>query len=188
MLTKLVGKPVANRVIGVDTSTNGFAYAVIDNGELVEYDEIMFKGSTLHEKIAEASHVAKAIAEKEADFILVEQTIYINSYSVVVKMAYFVGVMLGAIGREGIPFDDCVPINWMKHIGNPSWTKAERAEVTKANKGKSKSWIKNKMRQMRKDRTKDIVRERFGVDIENDNIADAAGIAIYAWEVSTKRG
>lgn len=188
MLSTLIGRPVANRVIGVDTSTKGYAYAIIEDGKLIEYDEVLFKGKTLHEKIQQASEVARSIAMRDPDFVLVEQTIYVNSYSVVVKMAYFVGVVLGAVGAAEIPFDDIVPINWMKHIGNPNWTKAERAEVTKQYKGKSKNWIKNKMRDMRKNRTKEIVNKRFGVDVENDNIADAIGIAIYAWEVSTKRG
>lgn len=188
MLSKLVGRPVANRVVGIDTSTKGYAYAVIDNGKLVEYDEIMFTGNTLHEKIQQASEVARSILSTRPDFVLVEQTIYVNSYSVVVKMAYFVGVVLGAVGEREIPFDDIVPINWMKYIGNPNWTKAERAAVLRKHKGKSKSWIKNQLRNERKQRTKDFVNDRFGVDIDNDNIADAIGIAVYAWEVSTKRG
>lgn len=188
MLNELSGKPEANRVIGVDTSTKSIAYAIIEDGVLMEYDEVVFKGATLHEKIQEAAIVGRSLVAREPDFVMVEQAIYMNSYSVVIKLAYFVGVILGAVGAAEIPLDDIVPINWMKYIGNPNWTKEERAAVKRDNKGKSASWVRTELRRMRKQRTQDIVNAKYGTNISNDNIADAVGIAMYAWEVSTKHG
>lgn len=177
---KDIGKP--SRVIGIDTSTNSFAYAVIDDGELDDYGIIEFTGSSLSAKLAEARAAGDYIAGLGADFALVEQVIYLNNRAVVIKLAYFAGTMLSCLASAGVRFDDVVPINWQQHIGNPKFTKVEKAKLKKDFPGKSKNWINNKRRELRKQRTIDIVNKRFGVDIEDDNVADAVGVAIYAME------
>lgn len=177
---KDIGKPT--KVIGVDTSTKGFAYALIHDDELVEYDIFEFDGKSLAENLAQAREAGDYIASLDAEFALVEQVIYLNNRAVVIKLAYFAGTVLSCFAAAGMPFDDVVPINWQKHIGNPRFSKKEKADIKKEFPDKSASWLRNKRRDIRKQRTIDIVNERFGVDIEDDNIADAVGVAIYALE------
>lgn len=176
-----VGKPT--KVVGVDTSTKGFAYALIDDGELVEYDLIPFTGSSLSDKMAEARAAGDYIASLDPDFALVEQVIHLNNRAVVIKLAYFAGIALSSLAAAGVRFDDVVPIQWQNAIGNPKFTKAEKAKLKKESPGRSTSWINNRRRELRKQRTIDIVNAKFGTEIEDDNIADAVGIALYALEV-----
>lgn len=178
----------ADRVIGVDPSTNSFAFSIIEKGKLVDYDEIKFSGSNLGEKMESARAASKVIAKHGADFALIEQTVFINNKSVAIKLAYFSGILFSAFIDEGIPFDDVVPITWQNHIDNGYFSKQEKAKIRKDNPGKSKSWYNSKIREIRKQRTIEFINDRFDTAVDNDNIADAVGIGVYAWEVSTKRG
>jgi hypothetical protein len=75
------------------------------------------------------------------------------------------------------------PVAWQSYLGNPNLKPAERAAIKKANPGKSESWYKSEGRRMRKQRTLDIVRARFGPDLihdNSDNASDAIGVAWYA--------
>lgn len=182
MLNEIRGTDKMKRFVGVDTSTNGFAYALIDNGKLTDYDEIRFNGD-LSERLGHAKAAAKFICNLEPDFALVEQAIFLNNKAVVVKLAYFAGTMLSELAYNEIPFTDVAPITWQSGIGNPYYTKAEKDQIRKRNKGKSASQIRNEVNRLRKERTMAIIKERFGVEVDgNDNISDAIGIAIYAME------
>ncbi len=176
-------KKEIHRVVGIDTSTIGFAYATLEDGKLVEYDEYKFTSSTLSGKMAEARAAADKIAKLNPDYAMVEQVFYMNNKGVVVKLAYFAGICFASLAYDDIPFDDVVPINWQTHIGNGRFTKEEKAAIKKEFPGKSAKWYTNKQREVRKQRTIDFVKERYGVEVTNDNIADAIGIATYAWEV-----
>lgn len=171
-----------NRVVGVDTSTRGFAYAVIDSGTLVEYDEVIFQNDDLHMRMDEAWKAARKIADFDADFAVVEQVVFVRNKIVAIKLAYFVGFVLAALTDKGTRFTEVVPYNWQQWIGNPKFTTKERAAVKQKNKSKSASWIRNEIRKQRKQRTIDWCYKRWRVHVTNDNIGDAIAIATYAWE------
>ena len=66
-------------------------------------------------------------------------------------------------------------------------TKAEKEALRQANPGYADSWYKNKMRNIRKQRTADWVKSNFNIEITDFDVADSFGISYYANEVLTKR-
>jgi hypothetical protein len=64
-------------------------------------------------------------------------------------------------------------------LGNKNFTKIEKQAVKDEFPGKSENWYKGKIREIRKARTINFVKT-MGINTENDNVADAAGIAWYA--------
>jgi len=97
------------------------------------------------------------------------------------KMAYVFGAILGELIDEQIEISEVHPIEWQSYLGNRNFTKAQKQEVKSAFPDKSENWIKNKIREMRKQKTIDFVKS-IGVNTDNNNVADSAGIAWFAYK------
>jgi Holliday junction resolvasome RuvABC endonuclease subunit len=167
-------------VLGIDASTNSIAYCIFDNGSVIEYGEINFTGTSIYDRILDAKYKTKAIKERfNADFVIIEAAVMVRSAQTGLKMAYVFGTIMGELLDNGAKVVEVHPITWQSYIGNKNFTTAEKAQVKKDNPGRSDNWIKGKIREMRKQKTLDFVRE-LGVKTDSDNVADAAGIAWYA--------
>ena len=68
------------------------------------------------------------------------------------------------------------PLKWQGYINNPNFTKSQKEEIKKEFPGKSDSWYKGKIREIRKQKTMDFAKT-LGVITESDNVGDAVGIA-----------
>jgi hypothetical protein len=72
-------------------------------------------------------------------------------------------------------------MQWQNWSGNKRLTVEEKEMIRNSNPGKTNSWYKSQERQYRKQRTIRFVNERFGLKIDDDDVADA--IAIGAWTI-----
>lgn len=169
-------------VLGVDASTKSYAWCLIEDGEVTDYGEYEFDGDSLYQRMQEAQEAAKKLANKAPDFCAIEQAVFINNRAVVIKLAYFYGILMGEMAGANVPFDDVAPITWMNYIGNKRFTKKEKLTFKRDNPNQSKNWYKESFRELRKQRTMDWADETYGVTTDNDNIGDAVGVAHYAWE------
>jgi hypothetical protein len=95
------------------------------------------------------------------------------------KMAYVFGAIMGELLNDNIRVVEVHPITWQSYLGNKNFTKVEKQKVKDEFPGKSETWYKNKVRELRKFRTIEFARN-MGINTESDNVADAAGIAWYA--------
>jgi len=184
-LHQLDGTIKASRVLGIDGSTKSFAWCLIEDGKVIEYGEEEFDGDSLYEKTKSAQIAAAKLAAMKPEYCAFEQVVFVNNRAVTVKLAYFAGIIIGAMVDKDIVYDDVSPMTWMNYIGNGRFTKAESMALKKDNPGKTKTWHKSNRRTVRKQRTKDWVKKQYGFEPENDNIADAVGIAYYADEELT---
>ena len=72
-------------------------------------------------------------------------------------------------------------MQWQNWAGNKRLTTAEKDAIRAATPDKSASWYKTQERQFRKQRTIKFVNERYGLKVDDDDIADA--ICIGAWAI-----
>ena len=180
-LAKLT-KPNANRILGVDASTNSFAFCLLENKKVIKYGEIYFDGADVYERILDAKRKIKTISDMEifdVDYMAIEAAVMVKSVNTGLKMAYIFGAIIGEILSNNIKVIEVHPITWQSFIGNKNFTKAQKEKVKAENPGKKEAWIKNKIREMRKDMTKDFAK-KHGVDTNSDNVSDSFGIAWYA--------
>ncbi len=178
-LAKL-SKPRAHRVIGIDASTNSFAFCLMHEDKAVKWGEITFEGSDVYERILDAKNKIKAFKHTlDFDFVVIEAAISVRSVHTGMKMAYVFGAIMGELLAENVEVFEVHPITWQSYLGNKNYTKAEKDAIKSEFPDKSENWIKGKIRERRKQRTIDFVRS-LGVKTESDNVADAAGIAWYA--------
>ena len=178
-LAKLV-KPKAHKVLGIDASTNSFAFCLMQEKVAVKWGEIVFEGSDVYERILDAKRKIKAFKhELDTDFVVMEAAISVKSVATGIKMAYVFGAIMGELLSDGVEVVEIHPITWQSYLGNKNFTKAEKQAVKDEFPGKSENWYKGRIRELRKARTITFVKG-MGIDTENDNVADAAGIAWYA--------
>jgi Holliday junction resolvasome RuvABC endonuclease subunit len=178
-LAKLA-KPKAHKVLGIDASTNSFAFCLMNEKSPVKWGEITFDGADIYERILDAKRKIKSFKnELDIDFVVIEAAISVKSIHTGIKMAYVFGAIMGELLNDNIKVVEVHPITWQSYLGNKNFTKLEKQAVKNEFPGKSENWYKGKIREIRKSRTIDFART-LGINTENDNVADAAGIAWYA--------
>lgn len=174
------------RVMGVDASSNSFAFSIFEDGQLIEWGEIEFKGDSVFKRLHDGQNKLKGLAKRlQVDLIVFESAVFVNNKKTVVLLAYTFGAVVAALMDSGADVKEVPPITWQNAIGNKALNKDEKAAIQKANPGKSKSWYSNKYREERKDRTRQWVKKTFGLEIESDNITDSIGVG-YAVAVLGK--
>lgn len=183
-----LSKSRAKRVMGIDASTQSIAFSVWFNRRPVQWGKLPLRGADSYAKIGDAAKKTFVLLDLfEVDYIAIEQAVFVNNMGVVKKLAYVFGAVLGQAGLRDIPIMDVSPLSWQPYIGNPTWTKAEKAALRKQHPGKSKSWYSNEMRKQRKRKTIDILNKQYGIDVTDDDVADAIGVGAYAYKELTRR-
>lgn len=175
-----IAKP--KHICAIDASTNSLAFAYFSDGKLEKWGKIRFSGNTTYEKVADAARKTQAFFEHyPVDAIIIEQTIYANSPKTAANLALSQGAMLGAASVAGIKLiGSTSPMVWQNYIGNKRLTNEEKLMISSANPGKSKSWLKQQERNLRKSRTIKFVNMNFNTKIDDDDIADAIAIGYWA--------
>jgi hypothetical protein len=171
------------RICAIDASTNSLAYAVFDKEILKEVGKINFEGNDIYQKVGDAGRKTKAYFETimNANAIVIEHTVFMNSPKTAADLALVQGAILGSAAICGITIVGKVsPITWQNYIGNKKISKDEHAMIVARNPGKSVSWYKSFERNLRKQRTIDFVEFEFDKKITDNDVADACGIGYWA--------
>lgn len=169
------------RCMGIDASTNSLAFAVLQGDVVVKYGEIFFHGATVFDRLNDARAKTEGLLEEfDIEYVCIEASVMVRSISVAIKLAYVYGAIIGELLKGGATVVEATPIAWQAFIGNPNLTAAEKAQIKKDNPGKSKSFYQVEGRKIRKQKTMDFFNQKYGLNIESDNVSDAFGLAYYA--------
>jgi len=165
------------KIIGIDANTKSIAYAVIEDNKLIDYGQTDFQGERSPDQIKSAYDIASGLYEEhKPDRIWIERAIFVQNNAAVIKLAYCFGAIIAAANTR---IDGVVPTQWQSYIGNKQLNNVQKARITEANPGKSKTWYASKFRLARKDYTRQWVNTAYGVLLTSDDISDAVGIAHY---------
>lgn len=186
-LAELV-KTKANRVLGIDASTNSIAFCLMENDIPLKWGKVELAGSDIYEKIYDAKVKMHAMLEElKSDYIAVEGAILVRSPDAVIKLSYVYGVVIAELMSTGAKVITISPSSWQAYIGNKNPTKDEKSAIRLLNPGYADSWYKNQLRNMRKQRTADYFNNKYGIRVDDFDVADSFGIAHYANKVLTER-
>lgn len=179
-LAKLA-KPKASTVLGIDSSTNSFAFCIF-NGSPIRWGKVGFSGATIYDKIVDAHQKTEAVKDLiEVDYICIESAIMVRSQDVAIKMAMIVGAVVSALAVKKEMIVTVPPSAWQPYIGNKNFSKVEKESLKLEYPNKSDVWYRNKSRDIRKQRTINFFNEKFGVNVTDHDVADSMGIAYYAY-------
>ena len=186
-LAKVIGTKAPERICAIDASTNSLAYATFHGGYLKECGKINFEGKDIYEKVIDAGKKSKGLFDYivNADAIVIEHTVFMNSPKTAADLALVQGALLGAAGQSGISTIGKVsPITWQNFIGNKKISKDEKFFIKAQHPGKSESWYKSYERDLRKQRTIKFINMQYDKTITDNDVADACGIghwSIHNW-------
>jgi len=181
-------KTQANRVLGIDASTNSIAFCLMENDVPLKWGKINLTGNDIYEKIYDAKRkMGVMLDELKSDYIVVEGAILVRSPDAVIKLSYVYGVVIAELMSTGAKVITISPTAWQAYIGNKNPTKDEKLAVRLKNPGYAESWYKTQLRNMRKQRTVDYFNSKYNLLLEDFDVADSFGIAHYANKVLTER-
>ena len=181
-------KTQANRVLGIDASTNSIAFCLMENDLPLKWGKINLEGNDIYEKIYDAKiKMSVMLNELKSDYIVVEGAILVRSPDAVIKLSYVYGVVIAELMSTGAKVITISPTAWQAYIGNKNPTKDEKLAVRVKNPGYADSWYKTQLRNMRKQRTVDYFNSKYRLSLEDFDVADSFGIAHYANKVLTER-
>ena len=181
-----------SHICAIDASTNSLAFAFYTYKKLTQYGKINFEGSNIYEKVQDATAKTKALFNhyNMINAIVIEHTVFMNSPKTAADLALVQGAILGGAGLAGIKEIGTVsPITWQNYLGNKKLTKEEQLQIRNVNPGKSQSWYKSYERGLRKQRTIKLLSIIYDKTIEDNDVADAAGIghwSINNWDKAVK--
>jgi Holliday junction resolvasome RuvABC endonuclease subunit len=171
----------ADIVMGIDASTHSLAFAVFDGERLLRYGKIYFEGNTSYERLADSQRKVLALnSQFNVDYIAIEKAIMVKSVDTTIKMGMAIGVIIASVVRDSTRVVEVAPVSWQSFIGNKNYSRAQKGAVKNANPGRSDSWIKNFIRESRKQYTIDFFNKKFGIYVDDNDVSDAIGIAWYA--------
>jgi Holliday junction resolvasome RuvABC endonuclease subunit len=169
-----------SKVLGIDSSTNSIAFCLMSGKKPVKWGEVVFYGSSVYERILDAKRKVRALKSKlDYDIICIEAAVSVKSVATGLKMAYMFGAIMGELMDDDTAVIEVHPLKWQGYIHNPNFTKAEKEAVKAEFPGKTESWYKNKVRELRKQKTIEFAKT-LGVDTNNNNVTDSVGIAWWA--------
>ena len=189
-MNKTINQPPV--ICAIDASTNSLAFAFYSYKNLTQYGKINFEGDNIYQKVLDACAKVKPFFEhfNKTDAIVIEHTVFMNSPKTAADLALVQGAIIGAAGLAGISIIGRVsPITWQSYLGNKKLTKEEQLKIRSLNPGKSDSWYKSYERDFRKRRTIKLLEVAYDKQIDDYDVADAAGIghwAINNWEKAVK--
>lgn len=172
------------RFMTIDASTHSLAFAIVENGSIVEHGKLLYSGDNLDEKLNDIAHKTYIfMKEKKIQYVVIEDTVYINSTQTVTVLSKCQGALLAAAYLAGVKHTYKVsPISWQSYIGTRLFTKDEKLRMRQKFPNKSAAWYKAKERQLRKQKTIDTVNKRFNLSLTDDDIADSCGIAMFCMD------
>jgi hypothetical protein len=175
----------------IDASTNSMAFAYFIDHKLVKYGKIKFSGEKIYDKIGDtAGKVKSFFSSCPTENMLIEKTIFANSPMVAANLALSQGSLIGAAKLGGVKnVYGVTPMSWQNFIGTRLLTKEEKEFIRNSNPNKSNSWYKNQEREKRKQKTISTINKEFNIRVDDNDIADACGIGLFAlknWEKVVK--
>ena len=178
----------ANRVLGIDASTNSIAFCLMEDNHPLKWGKVDLVGSDIYEKIYDAKFKMNVMLDElKSDYIAVEGAILVRSPDAVIKLSYVYGVVIAELMSTGAKVITISPSSWQAFIGNKNPTKDEKSEIRLKNPGYADSWYKTQLRNMRKQRTVDYFNNKYKISLDDFDVADSFGIAHYANKVLTER-
>jgi Holliday junction resolvasome RuvABC endonuclease subunit len=190
-LSSIVNKRTWKRLLAIDPASHSLAWAVIDNDK-----NVIATGKISLNKQKDISDKFHQIAEEmlpildlyKPDVAAIEQSVYIQNFQSSRIISYIIGFTWGLLFQNGVKTRDINPLSWKPAIGYKNISKQDKINFEKNGiKGSTPIKLKNE----RKQRVRDIVSLAYGEDtpgLEDDDIIDALGIALWYYKTDGKDG
>lgn len=185
-LKNIVKKDKWSRVLAIDPASHSLAWAILSyDKELIATGKIDLKKEK--EQSQKFNKIKKELLDvvktHNPDVAVIEQSVYIQNFQTSRIISYIIGFTWGIISDKCNTIEDVSPLMWKPAIGYKNVSKKDGDVLSKNGK---KGSVQVKLKNERKERVREIVSVAFGKDtpgLEDDDIVDAIGIALWYWKV-----
>lgn len=178
-LKKLVA-PAPTRVMGVDASSQSFAYAVFDSKVPVEWGIVRYTGKDRFIRAVDSYYKVKALmARLDVEYILQEQAVGSVNQKTGLILAQAYGVTLPLMIENSNKYEMINPNEWQALLGKKILTPSQ---IKVKFPGEKPHFYTEKGRELRKLRNLEWVKENLGIDLpyEANDVGDALCIGAKA--------
>lgn len=185
-LKNIVKKEKWNRVLAIDPASHSLAWAILSyDKDLIATGKIdLTKEKEQSQKFNKIKkELLDVVNTHSPDVAVIEQSVYIQNFQTSRIISYIIGFTWGIISDQCDAIEDVSPLMWKPAIGYKNVTKKDSEYLAKNGK---KGTVQAKMKNERKERVREIISVAFGKDtpgLEDDDIVDAIGIALWYWKV-----
>lgn len=170
-------KKLPSTVIGVDASTQSFAYCLGKDGIPVEWGIVKYSGKDRFVRALDSFYKVEALMQRigPVDVIVQEQAVGSVNQRTGLVLAQAYGVTMPSLLNHTQEYVMVTPNEWQANLG----VKAKSLPAIKKEfPGQSKSFYSEQSRRERKQRNLDFVKDRFGIELpyEANDTGDAIGI------------
>lgn len=123
------------RILALDNATENLGLSIYDNGKLVYYSLLVFKGN-FDSRITKIFNIVSntMIDNWKPDYIVFEDIQYQNNYQTYKKLAMLLGALVVAAKRSAIDYQIIPPVEWRSHYqitGKREDVKAKAVKLVK---------------------------------------------------------
>lgn len=171
-----------SNIIGIDASTRGIGLTYLEDGEIKSLLRLNLPTGDINERLLKIREWFSAILKLyKAEIVVIESAIFIQNPLTTKHISYAIGIIYGECLKQGIDVTDVSPSAWKAFLGYRPITKKMKENMIN-DLGKTEG-VK-KINKLKKSQVQNILRDRYPqFGWEDDNIADSAGIALYAHSI-----
>jgi Holliday junction resolvasome RuvABC endonuclease subunit len=180
MSLKSLNRPALTRVMGIDASSQSFAYSVFEDQNPVEWGIVKYTGKDRFQRAVDSYYKVKQLMERlDVDYILQEQAVGSVNQKTGLILAQAYGVTMPLLIENSKQYDMISPNEWQALLGQKILTPTQ---IKKQWPGEKPHFYTEKARELRKQRNLDWVRENLGIDLpyEANDVGDALCIGAKA--------
>jgi len=176
-------------VMGIDSSTGGIAWTVVQHGSPYAMGKInTTKLKDITDKLAFGiDHFKDLLQLYKPDIVVVEKSIYVNNRATFRTLSYIVGAIMATAKLEvGADVYDVEPMAWKSLYGYTTMTK--KMELL-ARRTLERTAAAKVCEALKKEQTMRVIKHNFGLwkPEEDTDIWDSTGIALWGWHNYVQR-
>lgn len=176
-------------ILGVDSSSTGIAWTLLENGTMTEQGKIILSEKTINQKLKKIElHWRQIVQMYSPDAVYLEQSIFVKSPGTFRTLSFVVGSLMCVTESVGVPVVLVEPATWKAFY---KYKNLSRVFVDTAKKKIGISEANKLCDRLRKSQTWRVVRHNFpdeaiGSKADTDHdIADSWAIALYGYAQET---
>lgn len=180
MSLKSLATAKPTRVMGIDASSQSFAYSVFEDKKPVEWGIVKYVGKDRFIRAVDSYYKVKALMERiDVDYILQEQAVGSVNQKTGLILAQAYGVTMPILIENCKEYEMISPNEWQALLGKKILTPTQ---IKKEFPDQKPHFYTEKARELRKMRNLDWVRDNLGIDLpyEANDIGDALCIGAKA--------
>jgi len=168
-------------VMGIDASSRHIGISVLKSSYIISLAAIDLSEATIYERMKDLRlKISVLIDHYHPEFVMIESPIMVQNPLTTKNLSYIAGIIIALFVDRNIPIEEVGPMTWKSWVGYKRLTPKIKEEIIES---LGKTAGNKEINHQKKHQVQMILQKRYpqwAKTLENDNLADALGIALFA--------